>query len=586
MSIYSDRVLKDSPAIYLRLGEKAGDATAHDLSGNGHDGTYEGGASLGRSGMVPHDKGACVEFDASDDDVMVTKHNDLDPTNGGDFTLEAVFRFNTAGALQYIISNGANSYSLRMDTGDKLELAVDNSATIWCQSTAALVLGKVYHVVAVGSATSGNVKLYVNGEDVTDGAGSQSVSDAADLDFYVGARTGGASFFSGMIQEVAVYPDAILSAATAKEHYEAFLADHYHQAVVYIRDPFPPHSVLAQLEPASLGYATMLMQGGLASFAVPTDDPNLTSFAALLVAGMAISIERDDGLYPWFGWITTLEGESGGGFVTVLAEDHVGALLTKAISPLRDVARTAAAADHITRAFRVANRRAHPPLMLELDLVEGGVPVRYEMNGEYLDDLLQKMSEATDWEWRLRYELSPAAAVTSLEWRGRIGRDLRGQVSWEEGIHFVAATYHQDARAFISSSVAVGGTGTFRSRTTAERGGASKAGDRTLPPLLGTVLVVLPQVQNEEALTAAAGRVLDAPEHVEEQVSFTLAEREIDPAYAPGAGDVVTVRFADILSGMTIQRVVRILGVQHDPEAGEIDIEAKVEREEPVGAIT
>ena len=96
----------------------------------------------------------------------------------------------------------------------------------------------------------------------------------------------------------------------------------------------------------------------------------------------------------------------------------------------------------------------------------------------------------------------------------------------------------------------------------------------------------MPNVSNEESLLRSAERALDAPEHIREQLSFTLAEQAIDLNYPPAPGTLATVRFSDILSGTTLTRVVRVLGLQLDPEAGTIDVEAKVEGKERTDDIT
>ncbi len=54
---YRNEVLADAPVAYYRLGETSG-TVAKDASGNGHDGTYVGGVTLGAAGAVDDDDGA------------------------------------------------------------------------------------------------------------------------------------------------------------------------------------------------------------------------------------------------------------------------------------------------------------------------------------------------------------------------------------------------------------------------------------------------------------------------------------------------------------------------------------------------
>jgi hypothetical protein len=102
---------------------------------------------------------------------------------------------------------------------------------------------------------------------------------------------------------------------------------------------------------------------------------------------------------------------------------------------------------------------------------------------------------------------------------------------------------------------------------------------------MGSRVLTLPNITNENALAASAEREHDTPEHIREQLSFTLIESKIDLTYPPAPGDLATVRFSDILQGQTLTRIVRVLGLQHDHESGMIDVEAKIERRE-LNAIT
>lgn len=598
MSLYSARVLRDSPTIYLRLNERSGDASAPDISGNALNGAYQQGPVLGRPGMVPHDPATCVQFDGTDDEVFVTKDAKLDPANDGQVTMECVFRLLATGASQTLISNGALSYQVRVSATEQIELLKENSVLLL--KSAPIQAGRVYHLVVTWDGTSAKA-IYLDGGLEVSGGSGVGVNNAGDQDFRAGRRsTGSDEEFTGMIQEVAVYADKLLSAATIQEHYEAFLASERAQTTFYIRDPLPPHPVLHQVAVADLGYVHMLMEPSEVSFRVPTNDPNLDDYAHNFQAGMACSVERDDGLFPFFGIVTKTAGTSGGGGVEFTAKDHVGALLSKAIAPIDATPSVESAAGHIRRVLALADARAHPPLLLDLDLDDGGPSVEYQGQGEYVDDFLRRMAEATGWEWGLRHELTRAGACSFLVWRAFQGPDLTAYALWEEGKHFTKAKYTQLASAFISNAQAVGGQGAFDLRPSARastRGhplqptrrvspGLGLQSERNVPGLLGSRIFTLPNVTNEEALQQSAERALDAPEHIREQLSFTLVDGSIDLNYPPAPGALATVRFSDILSGATLTRVVRVLGLQLDPEAGTIDVEAKVEGKEQLNAIT
>jgi len=367
---------------------------------------------------------------------------------------------------------------------------------------------------------------------------------------------------------------------------------------VHIRSPWPPHARLAQVAVKDLSYSFMLMESGTASFELPTSDPNLADYAHLFQVGMMISIERNDGLMPWVGWLSAEDGVSGGGAAAFDAEDHIGVLFEKARNAKSQTENLLGAAEHIRRAVASANRQGHPPLLIGLDLNEGGPLIAYTPQAEYLDDLLRRMSEASGWEWGLRFEVTEGRALTTLEWRKRRGLDLSAAVIWEEGKHFEQARYRRKASAFISSTLAVGGTGNFRTRQAVTNVRAAADDDaiglrpapepvtdeQPFPSLQGTRVMIFPNVSNDDALAASAQREQDSPEHVREQVSFSLVEDAINLTSPPAPGDVVTVRFSDILTGAAVTRQVRLLGLQLNPEKGTIDVECKVERKEVAGA--
>ena len=62
-SVYRAAVLADSPLAYWRLGETSG-TVAHDETGNGHDGTYVGGVTLGQPGALTGDANTAVSSTA------------------------------------------------------------------------------------------------------------------------------------------------------------------------------------------------------------------------------------------------------------------------------------------------------------------------------------------------------------------------------------------------------------------------------------------------------------------------------------------------------------------------------------------
>ncbi len=62
---YPTAVLADSPVLYYRLGDPSGSTVAVDSSGNGHNGVYAGGVTLGEPGALAGDPDTSAAFDGS-----------------------------------------------------------------------------------------------------------------------------------------------------------------------------------------------------------------------------------------------------------------------------------------------------------------------------------------------------------------------------------------------------------------------------------------------------------------------------------------------------------------------------------------
>lgn len=78
---YAGTILADGPVGYWRLGEASGATTAVDETGNGHDGTYVGGPTLGVSGAVVNDDNTAVDFlQGANTTVEIPDSPSLNPT--------------------------------------------------------------------------------------------------------------------------------------------------------------------------------------------------------------------------------------------------------------------------------------------------------------------------------------------------------------------------------------------------------------------------------------------------------------------------------------------------------------------------
>jgi len=219
---YAQEVLLDHPLAYWRFDEKSG-TTATDSSGNGNDGTYVGGVTLGSPGAIVNDPGTSVTFDgltawmtAGDMFAFVGTlpcsfeawinpvidtyyHNVLSRSDGQGSS--------TVGYLMYIEPQDAALMDFAHYSGSMTDIAESNTV---------IATGAFTHLVGVYDGS--NVYIYANGV-LLDETPTTFPTPTTTNPFIVGAHSGGqTSWFNGQIDEVAVYGSA-LPVARILAHY-------------------------------------------------------------------------------------------------------------------------------------------------------------------------------------------------------------------------------------------------------------------------------------------------------------------------------------------------------------------------------
>jgi len=213
---YAAAVLADDPVLYWRLDEQDGD-TAVDASGNGADGTYEQGVSLGEESFLPD--GAAAGFDES----SYARGPDLD-TAGGPFTVELWAR-RTGGDGQQ-----SNIFSQGTDRGNEgFHLAFTPDGYFKCDfynnpfRTVETYPDDGWHQWACTYDPARDARrLYRDGRPVSARIvpGGASGQYAGEGDIFLGIPPWNGPGFVGLIDEVAVYP-TVLSPGRLLAHYEA-----------------------------------------------------------------------------------------------------------------------------------------------------------------------------------------------------------------------------------------------------------------------------------------------------------------------------------------------------------------------------
>lgn len=198
---YNEAVLADSPIGYWKLNERSGNV-ANDISGNKRHGTYHGGVTLANKGAFA--EGDAVVFDGKTGYVEITG-----ATWGGgkEITIEAWVKTDqqTADFQAVVSALGQEFVHLQLHSAGNIGVYTDVGYTLLPILTQA-PLGVWRHLALV--AGGGNVKLYVDGELTSSVPASFSIVRPTNT-LRIGGGYAGGRFFSGAIDEVAIYSYAL-----------------------------------------------------------------------------------------------------------------------------------------------------------------------------------------------------------------------------------------------------------------------------------------------------------------------------------------------------------------------------------------
>ncbi len=213
-SPYSQLITSDGPAGYWRLGETTGTIAAD--SGGGNPGTYQGGVTLGATGLLTSDPDKAATFSAASATVVMASTTALSPTTS--VSVEAWIKptsIPATGAFASVATK-PESYSLQFN-GPKLEFTIMQAGVRrrLQAPTGAIVAGTTYHIVGTYDGTS--QKLYINGAQVAI-AGLTGAITANTNSFNIASWNASSEFFKGTVDEVAVYP-IVLSPTQVLNHY-------------------------------------------------------------------------------------------------------------------------------------------------------------------------------------------------------------------------------------------------------------------------------------------------------------------------------------------------------------------------------
>lgn len=222
---YSREVLADAPAGYWRLGEASG-TVARDSSGNGRDGTYSGGVTLGQAGAVSDGNTAAL-FDGVNGLVTVPHSAALAVVST--FSVGCWYRLTALSAGGgHLISKGPDEGATTTAWFLRIDPSAENSTPSLFVSDGTSVeprvkgttgkIGELRFVVATYDGA--NLRLYENGALVSTQARTLAAPPAVTTALLIG---GGGVPFPGLIDEPFFYA-SVLSAARIAAHYQAGVA--------------------------------------------------------------------------------------------------------------------------------------------------------------------------------------------------------------------------------------------------------------------------------------------------------------------------------------------------------------------------
>lgn len=216
---YKQVILSDSPGGYWRLNEASGNFT--DSTANGNTGTTHGTITYAQVGGILHDYDYCVSMAAATSDYISVATNASLPS-GDTFTVEFAFkRSATQSVKQYLVCQAANGFGIFFDSTNHLAIEKVGVGTI-CTSTATYTSTAAWYYVQIVKNAGTSCQIIVNGVDVSGAVSNQTIAPAsAAVNF--GASTAPASYYTGFLDEIAIWP-SVVTLANLKSHYQEYIA--------------------------------------------------------------------------------------------------------------------------------------------------------------------------------------------------------------------------------------------------------------------------------------------------------------------------------------------------------------------------
>jgi hypothetical protein len=182
-----------------------------------NNGLYVGGVRRNQPGALPSSDNRAALFDGASGWVWVPDNPSLRVSEN--FSVEAWIKPDTLTGVQYVLSRGY--YYMYLMGSDVVFGFYGGGAYKYVIAPGVTTTGSWQHFV--GTYDGGRVRLYRSGVEVASAAQSGSVQPGVSA-LSIGALSAAGSFFSGTIDDVALY-DAALSPADIRSHYTAAVGE-------------------------------------------------------------------------------------------------------------------------------------------------------------------------------------------------------------------------------------------------------------------------------------------------------------------------------------------------------------------------
>lgn len=235
--IYSQVISSDDPVAYWRLGESSTTQTAVNAAtgsrsaGTAANGTYTSGVGVGTPGLILNDSDTAIKITSGTPDRMATSGFEKLGTSGTGYTVEYWTKLATTptGAMNMVgdREGGTDFYLMSYLLSGGTVRAHTNTANGYTSinSVPKLNPDKIYHVVTTWDATTGWMKIYINGREVatTSGEGTHPNPGPAkntSNPIYIGKDGSEPVCATVVIDEAAIY-NRPLTPASILNHYLA-----------------------------------------------------------------------------------------------------------------------------------------------------------------------------------------------------------------------------------------------------------------------------------------------------------------------------------------------------------------------------